>query len=60
MIGRVVAAVGTAVVVAASAVLTVHPVRVEKVRPYVCEEDMPCWRCGDMGNRICGPVEVTR
>jgi hypothetical protein len=20
----------------------------------VCHEDMPCWRCADMGNRICG------
>lgn len=21
-----------------------------------CEEDMPCWDCTTMGNRICGPI----
>ena len=21
-----------------------------------CEEDMPCWDCTTMGNRICGPA----
>ena len=23
-----------------------------------CEEDMPCWDCSTMGNRVCGPVSV--
>lgn len=23
-----------------------------------CEEDMPCWDCETMGNRICGPIPV--
>ena len=21
-----------------------------------CQEDMPCWDCSSMGNRICGPT----
>jgi hypothetical protein len=21
-----------------------------------CEEDMPCWNCSEMGNKICGPT----
>lgn len=25
--------------------------------PGACHEDMPCWDCETMGNRICGPVE---
>lgn len=24
-----------------------------------CFEDQPCWRCEDMGNRICGPLPET-
>ena len=24
-----------------------------------CEEDMPCWDCATMGNRICGPQAPT-
>ena len=23
--------------------------------PTVCVEDMDCWNCAEMGNRICGP-----
>ena len=26
--------------------------------PARCEEDMPCWDCETMGNRICGPIPV--
>ena len=22
--------------------------------PQRCEEDMPCWNCNTMGNKICG------
>ena len=22
-----------------------------------CMEDMPCWDCETMGNRICGPIQ---
>ena len=22
-----------------------------------CEEDMPCWDCETMGNRVCGPID---
>jgi hypothetical protein len=25
----------------------------------VCQEDMACWDCATMGNRICGPVTTT-
>ena len=25
-----------------------------------CREDMPCWDCATMGNRICGPVPTLR
>lgn len=25
------------------------------VRSAVCTEDMPCWDCKTMGNRVCGP-----
>lgn len=24
-----------------------------------CAEDMPCWDCSTMGNRICGPLPST-
>jgi len=24
--------------------------------PITCQEDMPCWDCRTMGNRICGPL----
>ncbi len=23
-----------------------------------CQEDMPCWDCKTMGNRICGPLKA--
>jgi len=23
-----------------------------------CYEDMPCWNCAEMGNKICGPTHV--
>lgn len=25
-------------------------------QPQECTEDMPCWDCHTMGNRICGPL----
>ncbi len=24
-------------------------------KPVRCEEDMPCWDCTTMGNKVCGP-----
>jgi hypothetical protein len=26
------------------------------VQPAPCQEDMPCWDCRTMGNKICGEV----
>lgn len=27
----------------------------QEIVPIRCEEDMPCWDCRTMGNKICGP-----
>ena len=32
-----------------------QPVKLHKAQ---CEEDMPCWDCKTMGNRICGVADV--
>lgn len=26
----------------------------EESKPVPCEEDMPCWDCNTMGNKVCG------
>lgn len=28
--------------------------------PTRCEEDMPCWDCHTMGNRVCGPTDQNK
>ena len=28
----------------------------EKGEPSECTEDMDCWNCETMGNRVCGPL----
>jgi outer membrane biosynthesis protein TonB len=33
----------------------VAPAKVEIPAPVRCEEDMPCWDCKTMGNKVCGP-----
>lgn len=44
--------------------VTIEPVKqiVEPVKavvePVICEEDMPCWDCKTMGNKICGSVVI--
>jgi hypothetical protein len=60
---RTVAAVLAAVALAFAAVaagmylLGVPPARQPTPSPTVtCVEDMPCWDCSAMGNRICGPL----
>lgn len=27
----------------------------EPPTPTACVEDMPCWDCNTMGNKVCGP-----
>lgn len=33
---------------------TYHPEADTTPPPTTCQEDMPCWDCATMGNRICG------
>lgn len=35
-------------------VITLTPVTIEYFDATRCEEDMPCWDCKTMGNKICG------
>lgn len=48
-----------AVVTILAAILVIGVVAVKSAGPeYGCMEDMPCWDCETMGNRICGtPAE---
>jgi hypothetical protein len=27
-----------------------------EIKLIKCEEDMPCWDCSTMGNKVCGPT----
>ncbi|ABD58177.1 hypothetical protein PBI_COOPER_60 [Mycobacterium phage Cooper] len=38
--------------------VTVPPAHVAEPTGQQCEEDMPCWDCTTMGNRICGPGQA--
>jgi hypothetical protein len=42
-----------AVTVAVGVVLLPQPVPLQ-FDQQVCQEDMPCWDCHSMGNRLCG------
>jgi hypothetical protein len=51
-------AVVLAVIVAAFAVGGCRPapvIRIGHAIHVTCQEDMPCWDCHTMGNRVCGP-----
>lgn len=37
------------------ALAAIAPVEALNSSDSRCEEDMPCWNCETMGNKICGP-----
>lgn len=41
--------------------LALQPVFAEadqSIKPVVCMEDEPCWKCSEMGNKVCGPQVI--